>query len=100
MEKNHSAMDYSSAIRIQGKGGGGGVAPSWWDFNLPFCVPSNVSFCASPRENIFKFANGFFHTSGKMLLCLMVLILYVPGPVNCGEYINKHPIFSLIGTFI
>lgn len=77
-------MDYSSAVRIQGKGGGD--VPDWWDGKLPFGVPLNISFGASPRCTSFKFANGFSHTSGRMLLCLMVLVLYVPGLVNCGEY--------------
>lgn len=84
--ENHSSMDYysSATIRIPGEGGGGGV-PDWWDCKLSLGVPSNVYIGASPRPSTFKFTNGFSHTSGKMLLCLMVLILYVPGLVNCGE---------------
>lgn len=83
--ERRASMDYSSAIRIPGAGGGGAGVQDWWDCKLSLGIPLNISFGASPRASSLKFSNGFSQTSGKMLLCLMILVLHVPGLVNCGE---------------
>lgn len=81
--ERHSNMDLSCGIRIPGVGGGGSHVRGWWDSKTPFGVLWNDFSRASSRVSCSKLSHGFSQSSGKMLLCLMILVLHVPGLVNC-----------------
>ncbi|GFR25871.1 uncharacterized protein TNCT_422331 [Trichonephila clavata] len=89
MKCETGTMDLSSAIKILGKGGG---YQRWWnwDCKLSFGVSadgfngasSHISNTCGIRLDDM---NDFLKKSGKVLLCLFILLLQGPVLVSCGK---------------
>ncbi|GIY42291.1 uncharacterized protein CDAR_236471 [Caerostris darwini] len=84
MKCETGTMDLSSAIKILGKGGG---YQRWWNWD---CKLSSVDCFngASSRDSYSSGVrtddmNDFLRKSGKVLLCLFVLLLQGPVLVSC-----------------